>query len=426
MTHLLKRFSAIYWPILFCLFFLLTGGGLAAQPLVVQVAFSGLKRTQPQALLRLLELQEGMPFDYTTLQSDLRRLGNYNGMVKADYQLDTLANGLRIHYLLQEGVTRYPIALLGGLKDNFWWEIGYQDENWQGRGNTLSASLRQTDGRLGGSLRFGQRFWRNKNWGYALQLERYASQEPLYFGAEQVDYRYSNHNLGLVWHYHFTPESRLEVGLTYFVEDYEKVNLEQVPGPAQRTEYKQLLRLAYTQAWSKYDLYQPEGGDFRASGEFVFQKNTIPFYLFRAILRQYRPLGRKGLLATRLSAGYSANKNSPFAPFVVDSRVNIRGAGNRVDRGTAMMVLNLEYRHLLLQRRWLAVQAVVFNDVGTWRNPGGTISDVLQRENLKCFAGLGLRFISDWARQAVLRIDYGYGLHPVGQRGIVLGLGQYF
>ena len=399
---------------------------LLAQAVIVDVTFTGLKRTQPAALQRLLEQQPGDTLELQRVSDDLRRLSNRNGIVSASYQLDTLPQGVRINYQLQEGVSRYPVALLGGLQDNFWWELGYQDDNWQGRGNTFTAIARQIDGRLGGRLNFRQDYWRRHNWGFGFQLERYSSQEPLYFGSEQVDYFYDNHNAGLSWRYHFDPETNFELGFTYFIEDYEKVNVEQVPGPEQRQEKKQLLRLAYQRSRLHYDLIQPRGNDIRLSSEFVFQKDVTPFYLLRAIIRKYRPVGKSGLLATRLNLGYAANNNTPFAPFVVDSRVNIRGSGNRVDRGTAMIVLNLEYRQLLWQNPWVAVQAVVFSDVGSWRDPGGQISDVIRGENIKYFSGLGLRLISDKARQAVLRIDYGYGLHPVGRRGIVLGLGQYF
>ncbi|MEL6656690.1 MAG: BamA/TamA family outer membrane protein [Bacteroidota bacterium] len=415
------------WRLLLSIILLTSCSSLVQAQLVIRdVTFGGLKRTQPFTLHRLLDQQPGDTLQIQRVENDLRALSNRNGIISATYLIDTLPDGVRINYVLQEGVSRYPVALLGGLRDNFWWELGYQDDNWQGRGNTFTALARQIDGRLGGRLNFRQDYWRRHQWGFGFQLERYASQEPLYFGSQQVDYLYDNHNAGANWRYHFDPETDLELGFTYFVEDYEKVDLEQVPGPTQRTERKQLARIAYQRRRLLYDLLQPSGNDLRLSGEFVFQRNTTPFYLFRAVFRRYRPVGKKGLLATRVNLGYAANNDTPFAPFVVDSRVNIRGSGNRVDRGTAMVILNVEYRHLIWQNPWIAVQGVVFSDVGSWRNPGGQISDVIRGENVKYFSGLGLRLISDKARQAVLRIDYGYGLQPLGRRGIVMGLGQYF
>lgn len=394
---------------------------------VINISFSGLQRSKEEALHRLVLQPIDEPLNLSTVTADVRRLSNSAGIIWAGYQLDTLTQGIHLTYELKEGITRYPIALIGGLEDNFWWEAGYQDQNWRGRGDAITLLIRQIDGRLGGKIAYQQNYVRHHQWGLGGQLERYSSQEPLYFGNEQVDYFYDNHNVGVSWKYYFQPEEDLQVGLTYFVEDYAKVISEQVPGPDQRREKKQLFRLGYHLKQLHYNIYQPSGFDLSFSGELVTQKGVSPpFYLLRAIWKRYRSLGEYGLLASRTTLGYSANKNTPFAPFVVDSRINIRGAGNRVDRGTALLILNLEYRHLLYRKPWFAVQAIVFSDVGSWRNPGGEINDIWQGENIKCFMGAGLRIISDKAQQAVLRIDYGYGLRPIGRRGFVLGLGQYF
>ncbi|WP_020537396.1 BamA/TamA family outer membrane protein [Lewinella cohaerens] len=394
---------------------------------VASITYTGLKRSKIEALQRLTLLQPGEPLQLEVLSADLRRLSNSAGIFHASYSLDTLPNGIHIVIELREGITRYPIALLGGLEDNFWWELGYEDQNWRGKGNTVTLLTRQVDGRLGGKIAYRQNYFRHHNWGFGLQLERYASQEPLYFGDEQIDYLYDNHNLGANWRYFFNPEEDIQFGYTYFQEDYAKVNTEQTPGPEARTEQKQLIRLGYHLRKLHYDLYQTSGFDLTLSSEIVLQpEESLPFYLLRVIWRRYHPVAEKGLFATRISLGYSTNKNTPFAPFVVDSRVNIRGSGNRVDRGTAAVVFNLEYRYLLFKKPWLSLQAVAFMDIGSWRNPGGGINDILEQENLKYFMGGGLRIISPKSQQAVLRVDYGYGLHPIGTNGIVVGLGQYF
>ena len=74
----------------------------------------------------------------------------------------------------------------------------------------------------------------------------------------------------------------------------------------------------------------------------------------------------------------------------------------------------------------MGLQVVAFMDIGSWRNPGGEITDVLERDNLQYFIGGGLRIVFPKAPQAMLRLDYGYGLNPAGINGIVVGLGQYF
>ncbi|MDZ4679623.1 MAG: BamA/TamA family outer membrane protein [Saprospiraceae bacterium] len=393
---------------------------------IISRSFEGAKRSKEFILERLLEQTIGTAPDVALLDTDVRRLKNFIGIIDASYRLDTLKEGIHLVYQVREGSSRFPVVQLGGLEGNFWWELGYMDQNWRGRGESIGLSIRQTDGRLGGRAFYSKPSFSGSRWGYGLQLERYASQEPLYFGDETVEYFYENQNIGSQVFYHFRPEARLQLGLTYFVENYNKVNREQLIGPQARREVKQLAYLSYQLREINPDLFQPRGYYWQLEGTLVFQKEETPFYLFRFIGARYYPVGVNGLFASKLTLGYSANKNTPFAPFVVDSRLNIRGSGNRVDRGTAAVILNAEYRHVLFKKSWLAVQGVAFIDMGSWRNPGGEIQDLTSWENTKYFTGLGLRLISDRAGQFVLRMDYGYGLHPVGRQGIVLGLGQYF
>jgi hypothetical protein len=122
----------------------------------------------------------------------------------------------------------------------------------------------------------------------------------------------------------------------------------------------------------------------------------------------------------------ATNSDSPFAPFVLDSRVNIRGVGNRVDRGTAQLVLNLEYRQTLFHNEKYAAQLVAFADSGTWRNPGGTFKDLFDENQFRQFMGAGLRWINKKIFKSVIRVDYGIDIWNINQSGVVIGLGQYF
>jgi len=106
--------------------------------------------------------------------------------------------------------------------------------------------------------------------------------------------------------------------------------------------------------------------------------------------------------------------------------VNIRGIGNRIDRGTAQVVINTEYRHTLSFKKKWAVQLTGFADVGTWRNPGGELKDLVNPDQFRLFVGGGVRFIYHQIYGAVLRIDYGIDTFNPNQRGLVIGLGQYF
>ena len=143
--------------------------------------------------------------------------------------------------------------------------------------------------------------------------------------------------------------------------------------------------------------------------------------------KSFWKIKKKGNFANRLNVGLASNSDSPFAPFVADSHVNIRGIGNRIDRGTAQVIINSEYRHTLYyKKRKVAIQGVAFSDIGTWRNPGGQLSDLLDASQVRVFAGLGIRIIYPKIYGAVLRIDYSIELNESKTRGLVIGLGQYF
>ena len=140
----------------------------------------------------------------------------------------------------------------------------------------------------------------------------------------------------------------------------------------------------------------------------------------------FKRFGLKGNFATRIRLGLASNIDSPFAPFALDNNLNIRGVGNTIDRGSASAVWNIEYRQTIIEKKWFVLQANIFTDAGSWRNPGGEISEIIDPDNFRIYAGGGLRFMHKKIYNAIFRIDYGYGLTDKNSGGIVIGIGQYF
>jgi len=97
-----------------------------------------------------------------------------------------------------------------------------------------------------------------------------------------------------------------------------------------------------------------------------------------------------------------------------------------VDRGTAAIVLNTEYRHTLYEKDWFVVQSNTFVDLGTWRNPGNDFSQLFEGTSTRLYPGLGIRFIHKRIFNAVFRLDYGFGIGDEATNGLVFGIGQYF
>ena len=143
-------------------------------------------------------------------------------------------------------------------------------------------------------------------------------------------------------------------------------------------------------------------------------------------LLYFKRISNKGNWANRLRLGVATNSESPFAPFALDNNLNVRGVGNLIDRGTAVMLLNTEYRHTIYEKGWFALQGNAFVDSGTWRTPGGDFGDFVDSENIKIYPGIGLRLIHKKIYNAIFRIDYGVGLGENSSKGIVFGIGQYF
>ena len=151
------------------------------------------------------------------------------------------------------------------------------------------------------------------------------------------------------------------------------------------------------------------------------------FVVGRVDFKFFKRYKTKLNLANRLRVGLSTNSSSPFAPFAVDNNVNLRGVGNVVDRGTAVVILNTELRHTWLEKKWLTIQGNAFVDMGTWRNPGGSLNDLISPQNFRLHPGVGIRLINKRIVNAVLRLDYGIGvLQKDKPNGFVIGIGQYF
>ena len=84
-------------------------------------------------------------------------------------------------------------------------------------------------------------------------------------------------------------------------------------------------------------------------------------------------------------------------------------------------------RHTWLDREWLTIQGNAFIDMGTWRNPGGQLNDLLDKDNFLVHPGIGIRVINKKIVNAVMRLDYGIGLFKDDNAsGFVVGIGQYF
>lgn len=411
-------------------FILILGVPLVAQKKIANIEFEGLKRTKSSYLEQFLLSREYQPADIANIEQDVQRLKNISSIGNATYRLDTIGDQINLTYQVNELKTLLPIINFGGIEGNVWFQVGFTDINWQGKGHFFNAAYQNNDRRHSWNIYHKIPRINASQWGYSASLARWASREPLYFEEGTVNYDYDNTGIGVTGIRHFGFRRNVEFGGTYFVEKYRRSTiqfLENPPGPDELTQPKVLLKTAYREDFLNYHLFYLKGYSWQTLLQHVY--NTLDKTWFNSLQfqgRHFARLGHKGNLATRLRLAIASNNETPFAPFVVDSHVNLRGVGNRIDRGTAQLILNIEYRHTLLEREKWGAQVVGFSDLGTWRNPGGELSDIFNTDHFRHFLGGGFRLIYQKVYGAVFRIDYGIDVYNTNQRGLVIGLGQYF
>jgi hypothetical protein len=322
----------------------------------------------------------------------------------------------------REVLTLLPILNFGGIQGNGWIQVGGQDFNWLGRGQTL-----------GGYYRYDQRHSFDLHhrapllwgpWGLSAGVSRSATVEnaPVLGVPQQVEVdRWAVTASG---RYTRSPRLSFELGWGYLNERYAPQG-QAVPAPAAYD--KLLVKAVVSSDRIDYFFHYLDGpaGELTAEAVKTLDEPRI-FWKLLGIGRYFRRLGSWGNLALRLRAGLSRNDDSPFVPFVLDSYLTVRGSGNQVARGTAELTLNAEYRGTLVQREWGAVQWVGFSDWSAWRKPAEDLRDMFAENNTVTFVGAGARVILSRLNFLVLRLDYGSSVTSRGDHGFVLGTGQYF
>lgn len=411
------------------LFFLILTVGFAQENLVSEIQINGTQRTKVSFLKKLIALKPGMVLDSAIIKNDINRLKRLPAISYADFRVLPLNDGYQVEYIIEENFTLIPFAnLFSSSNDDFAFRIGLQEFNFLGKNITLGGFY-QYDifNSYGFSIRAPYLF--SRKLGLAFNYNDFTTQEPVFFDNTTADYRYNNKGFEVLGLYEFNFKSRIELGFSLFTEDYSYVSgATNTQVPQELNVDKHLLKLIYDYNDLEYFYQYIEGFRSVLNFQYVGSSDTnLPEFLigFNDFTYFHR-IGEKGNWASRLRLGLASNVETPFAPFTVDNNLNIRGVGNRIDRGSGAIVFNTEYRHTLIDQSWFVLQSNVFIDGGTWRNPGGSIGDFGDSQNIRIYPGVGLRFMHKKIFNAIFRIDYGYGVTKDPSRGVVFGIGQYF
>ncbi|MEQ9098717.1 MAG: POTRA domain-containing protein [Imperialibacter sp.] len=395
-----------------------------AQEVIESIEIKGIKRTEEQYLRQFIYSRQGETYDSLKVENDRQRLANLPtiGEVSVTYILETGA--YRLTFTCSELLSVEPIFGLGKSYKNFWCRVGVQDSNISGKGHELIAYYQYYD-RHSAVLKYRLNRIHGTPWSFTSSLTKWSTIEPITIDGSDGTYDYDNLNLGISSIRHFSFQQSLEVGVSGLDEKYMERDDN---GNKKALMFRRAglqAKAAFTSNYLNYNLFYIKGWFNQLNVQTIDRfASTERFDLFFNDLKFFSKPYKSANIAVRLRIGLSTNVNRPFAPFVLDNFVNIRGVGNRVDRGTGSVVLNAEFRQTIFDGNKIAGQGVVFTDLGTWRLPGGNFKDFTMSKNMKSFSGAGLRLIYKHGFDTVLRIDYGHDFRESGD--FVFGIGQYF
>ena len=388
------------------------------------------KKLRASFVKSLSTIKSGSVLDSTRIEQDILRLKRLPSVSHAYYQVFPSEDNLyNVFYNIEENFTLIPSANIYTTNDDeFAYRLGLYEFNLLGR-NITFGGFYQKDIYNSYALNFRAPYLFSNKLGLAINHQDLTTQEPVFFDNTTSNYKYNNKSFEILGLYELNFKNRLELGLNYFVEDYEYKSGATNPNvPQELNVHKWLLKGIYE--FNELDYFYQYVSGFKSQFNIQYVTSTndmLPdFFIGWNDFFLFKRVGEKGNWANRLRLGLSTNDETPFAPFSVDNNLNVRGVGNTIDRGTGVIVLNTEYRHTLYEKGWFVLQGNAFVDAGTWRNPGGDIGDFSKSDNVKVYPGLGLRFIHKKIYNAIFRIDYGYGISENATKGFVFGIGQYF
>ncbi|MCT4664897.1 MAG: outer membrane protein assembly factor [Flavobacteriales bacterium] len=417
--------------------FLLMFNALWAQN-IDEIQISGNEKTKTSLIKKLLTTQLGDDYKNASVQEDIEFLKRLPAVKNAHSKLKNEQGKNVLVFEIEERFTIIPIIEIWADKDRNWFKVGAAEYNAFGQNVTLEAHYLYNNKHSYG-IQAKAPFLFNNKWGMGFSHRYFNSIEPLYFqnpldkeGSDTreftADYNYQNISAEVLGLYQMNFANKLEFGINAFNEKYSYLRgADSVKAPPGLDILKILGKLYYQHYKVKHHYFYLDGYALDFSYQIVTsRKDKTPFQIGELFLKYFKRTANKGNLGVQMKLGLSSNHSTPFSAFVIDNHKNVRGVGNRINRGSGALVLNTEYRHTLLDKNWLAIQGVAFVDAATLRQAGGDLGNLFKETNLYASSGIGARFHLKNIFGATLRIDYAFGLNDRSGNGFVLGLGQYF
>jgi len=397
--------------------------------IINSVSFEGLTKTKEDFLNQLINCKQGVQFDTLIIKEDEQVLKNLNLFfsVNSKYSFDTLQNGYNITFIIKEANYIYPIVAVEGFDTQLKLQIGLNNLNWRGRRNTIGFVYQYYDRH---SLSLYQKAPRHKNGktGHELSLSKYSTVEPLYFDDIISNFNFDNYSVSALGKYWLNSKINIDFGGMLMYEKYEQQDdaLDLPMKSFDFLKYQLKSSITFNYVNQHYEFF--DGVKLKIYTETIQTKDypMASFFKVNTQAKYFKNFCNGGNLAVNYKFGIATNNDSPFSPFVLDGFLNIRGIGNRVSRGTAENILNIEYRHTVLNKKHFTLQAVAFTDIGSLRQAGEKISTLFNQSEMNYFSGVGFRIHSKFFYKAIFRIDYSVNLTDINHGGFSFGLGHFF
>ncbi|MFS4483737.1 POTRA domain-containing protein [Hyunsoonleella sp. 2307UL5-6] len=406
----------------------------AQQDVINTITIEGNKRTRTSFVKRFAFVKEGTVLDTARIASDIRRLKLLPSVANATSNLEATQDGnYKLTYTIEENFAIIPgLNIFTDNNDEFAYRVSLFDFNFLGRNQLIGGFYSKDVFDSYGA------FWEAPNLftrklGIGINYQNIVSQEPVFFDNNQdVNYKFDTKAFQISVMYEPNFNNRLELGINLSRENYDFIEGDVPDGiPTQLGADKVAVVGEYE--YNNINIFYQYQEGFRSIFNYRFVTGSegendllTNFFIGRNDFEYFKRVGDRGNWANRLRLAFASNDNTPFAPFALDNQLNIRGVGNTIDRGTAAVVINTEYRQTLYEKGWFVIQSNAFIDAGTWRNPGGNLGELVDGSTLRVYPGLGIRFIHKRIFNAVFRLDYGFGIGNEATNGIVFGIGQYF
>lgn len=399
---------------------------------VNNIRFEGLRVTKESYLKRIISLKEGKEFDYQKLDDDVFLLRNLNLFFDVQGEAAENENGdFDIVFKIREARYLYPIFSISGFKDQLKLQLGANHINFLGKTQSFGAVYQYYD-RHSFSIFHNAKRHANGRTGHELALSKYSTIEPLYFRISDIDtvssFNFDNYSISAGGFYWLGRYLNVRTGAMYMYEDYgQRDNAFEYNGRLNFHKHQVRTSLNYNKINYLYE--RQEGFSGRVYGEWIHTYEVSKDNRFLKLELEaawYKFVGKRGNFAFRTRFGLATNTFSPFAPFVLDGFLNVRGIGNRVDRGTAKVIMNAEYRQTLWNHRVFTLQGAIFSDYGSLRRPGQSFNQVFPNSEYNIFTGGGLRFhLNVWYKTSI-RVDYSVNPFNPQNGGFTFGFGQFF